>query len=141
VGDVAMHFNTIFDAHLALESWQNAQNGGIAVARNLAQVEPMAPYAEVPWFWSDQYDRNLQIFGLFHPQAQTIAKARPDGSCLYFQAMNDRLVYAAGIGAARDLRPAKDIIAARAPIDMDELADPAIALSVIARRLKTRQTA
>jgi len=140
VGDVAVHFNTIFGRHISLESWQNAQNGAIAVARNLAQVGLMAPYAEVPWFWSDQYDRNLQIFGLFNPKAEAIVRTRADGSCLYFQTEGGRLVFAAGVGAARDLRPAKDLILAQAPVSAAALTDPSISLSALVRELKAKQT-
>ncbi len=64
VGDVSRHFNPRFNRHILLESWQNAQNQAIAVAKNLAHPEARAPYAEVPWFWSDQYDLNLQMYGL-----------------------------------------------------------------------------
>jgi NADPH-dependent 2,4-dienoyl-CoA reductase/sulfur reductase-like enzyme len=135
-GDVALHFNTLVGRHVALESWQNAQNGAIAVARNLARVGPMKPYADVPWFWSDQYGLNLQIFGLLNPGASNIVKSRPDGSMLYFQVAEGRLVQAAGINASRDLRPAKDLIAAALPVRVEELADPAVSVSAIARQAK-----
>nr|WP_246399657.1 oxidoreductase C-terminal domain-containing protein [Amaricoccus macauensis] len=32
----------------------------------------MADYAAVPWFWSDQGDRKLQIAGLRHPGHRTV---------------------------------------------------------------------
>jgi len=34
--------------------------------RALAMIGKPKPYAEVPWFWSDQYDLKLQIAGLAH---------------------------------------------------------------------------
>ena len=61
-GDVTNHYNPLYEKHLRLESWQNAQNQGIAVGRTMAGQRE--PYAEVPWFWSDQYDMNLQMAGL-----------------------------------------------------------------------------
>lgn len=60
-GDVTRHYNPLLDRHIRLESWQNAQNQAIAVARNVAGAEQ--PYAEIPWCWSDQFDVNLQILG------------------------------------------------------------------------------
>jgi 3-phenylpropionate/trans-cinnamate dioxygenase ferredoxin reductase subunit len=47
---------------LRLESVQNAIDQAEAVAANILGAE--APYAPVPWFWSDQYDLALQIAGL-----------------------------------------------------------------------------
>jgi len=44
-----------------LESWANAQNQAISVAKAL--LGKFEPYADIPWFWSDQYDVNLQILG------------------------------------------------------------------------------
>ncbi|HEY0911673.1 MAG TPA: FAD-dependent oxidoreductase, partial [Bradyrhizobium sp.] len=61
-GDVTSHFNPLLGRRVRLESWQNAQNQAIAVARNI--LGAAKPYAEVPWFWSDQYDWNLQIAGI-----------------------------------------------------------------------------
>lgn len=134
VGDVAVHFNPVLRRHVVLESWQNAQNGAIAVARNLARPGAAAPYAEVPWFWSDQYAANLQIYGLMQAGARAVVRPRPDGSCHHFQVLEDRLIYAAGIGAARELRPARALIASGVPVAESELADPAVSLADLARR-------
>jgi len=45
-----------------LESVQNANEQG-AVAAHTVAGQPKA-YAQIPWFWSDQYDLKLQIAGL-----------------------------------------------------------------------------
>ncbi|HEJ2439715.1 TPA: FAD-dependent oxidoreductase, partial [Burkholderia multivorans] len=60
-GDVANHHNGWLKRRVRLESWANAQNQAIAAAKAVLGVR--APYAEIPWFWSDQYDVNLQILG------------------------------------------------------------------------------
>jgi NADPH-dependent 2,4-dienoyl-CoA reductase/sulfur reductase-like enzyme len=136
VGDVAAHFNMTFGRCLMLESWQNAQNAAIAVARNLAAPDAAAPYADVPWFWSHQYASNLQIYGVMHARARDVLRPRPDGSDQYFQILNGRLIFAAGIGAARDLRPARELIASGVQVVESELADSEISLGELARRLK-----
>src|SRR5262249_37626119 len=61
-GDLTNHPNAVLGRRIRLESWQNAQNQGIAAAR--AMIGQAKPYAEAPWFWSDQYDVNLQMVGL-----------------------------------------------------------------------------
>lgn len=43
------------------ESWANAQHQGIAAAKSA--LGGACDYAILPWFWSDQYDMNIQIVG------------------------------------------------------------------------------
>ena len=47
---------------IRLESVQNANDMGIAVAHNI--LGDIRHYAPVPWFWSDQFELKLQIAGL-----------------------------------------------------------------------------
>ena len=61
-GDVTNHPNALFDRRMRLESVHNAMEQAKAVARTIAG-QPQA-YADVPWFWSDQYDLKLQIAGV-----------------------------------------------------------------------------
>jgi len=51
---------------MRVEHWENAQEQAEHAARMLlaAEGEPQ-PYGPVPWFWSDQYDRKVQVAG--HP--------------------------------------------------------------------------
>ena len=60
-GDVTNHPNPFLNRRIRLESWQNAQNQSIAVAK--AICGNATPYAEIPWFWSSQFDFNLQMAG------------------------------------------------------------------------------
>jgi NADPH-dependent 2,4-dienoyl-CoA reductase/sulfur reductase-like enzyme len=52
-----------------VEHWDNALAMGDHVAQRLlagsgAGGHPPAAYDPVPWFWSDQYDRKIQLAGL-----------------------------------------------------------------------------
>ncbi len=134
-GDVTKHFNPFLGHSLRLESWQNAQNQAIAVARNIAGLD--TAYAEVPWFWSDQHGVNMQITGLPDTDTTEIVRGDLDGcNGLLFQLTNGRLVCAIGLNAARDLRFAKQIISLGVTVDAAALADPAIKLSDLYRTLK-----
>ncbi|MEZ5341917.1 MAG: FAD-dependent oxidoreductase [Acidimicrobiales bacterium] len=66
-GDVARWPNQRFGRVLTrVEQWDNALDQGAYVARRLlaeAAGEAVEPFAPVPWFWSDQYDRKIQLAG------------------------------------------------------------------------------
>ena len=69
-GDVARWPNPRFDEVMRVEHWDNAvEQGGHAARRLLlADDDPEAPaFAPVPWFWSDQYDRKIQLAGRIRP--------------------------------------------------------------------------
>jgi 3-phenylpropionate/trans-cinnamate dioxygenase ferredoxin reductase subunit len=65
-GDIARYPSERFGQMLRVEHWEHAIQGGEAAARRLlaeaAGTEPAA-FDPVPWFWSDQYDRKLQLAG------------------------------------------------------------------------------
>lgn len=63
-GDVARWPNRLFDEVMRVEHWDNAIAMGAHAARTLLAEPGMAePFAPVPWFWSDQYDRKVQLAG------------------------------------------------------------------------------
>src|SRR3712207_767269 len=64
-GDVANHYHPVFDRRIRVEHWQNALKQGPAAARSM--LGKGDPYEEIPWFWSNQYDANLQYAG-FHTE-------------------------------------------------------------------------
>ena len=63
-GDVARWPNTRFDEFMRVEHWDNAIEQGMHAARRLLTDDSEAvPFTPVPWFWSDQYDRKIQLAG------------------------------------------------------------------------------
>lgn len=67
-GDVARWTNPRYGESMRVEHWDNAvQQGAHAARRLLATDEEAEPFAPVPWFWSDQYDRKLQLAGRIGP--------------------------------------------------------------------------
>lgn len=113
---------------LRLESWQNAQNQAIAVARNM--VGEIAPYDELPWFWSDQYDLNIQMFGIAAPDCEIVWRGEPAAPrSLAFAVAGGKLTMAVGFNAAANLRQARRLIETGAAV-------AAAALQDAARRMK-----
>lgn len=132
VGDVTRHFNPLLGRSLRLESWQNAQNQGIAVAKAIAGNA--APYADIPWFWSDQYDTNLQIIGAPAAWDRIIWRGAPDGgkfTAIYMH--GDRVVAGNSMNNARDIRFIKQLILNGTPVADTALADPSTSLAQLAK--------
>ena len=131
-GDVTCHHNPLLGRSIRLESWQNAQNQGIAVARSI--LGNGAPYAEVPWFWSDQFDMNIQAVGAAETWDAVVMRGNPEGdSFAVFCLSEGVLVSAYTVNAPRDVRFARQMIARRAQPCPEQLADPAVALKTLAR--------
>jgi 3-phenylpropionate/trans-cinnamate dioxygenase ferredoxin reductase subunit len=108
-GDVAYHYNPILGRHLRLESWANAQNGGVAVARNMV-VDP-EPYAEIPWFWTDQFDLNMQIVGAPESWDRLVTRGDPQsGRCVVFYMEESRVVGATTFNVGRDVRACRQLV-------------------------------
>jgi NADPH-dependent 2,4-dienoyl-CoA reductase/sulfur reductase-like enzyme len=65
-GDIVRWPSRRLGALQRVEHWENAIQQGEAAARNLlgaAQGKPLGAYDPIPWFWSDQYDRKIQLAG------------------------------------------------------------------------------
>lgn len=121
-GDVAVAPNPWAGRPMRLESWQNAQEQGIAAARSA--LGHAVDYQPLPWFWSDQYDMNLQIYGM--PTAAHRVVLRGDqasGSFVLFYLAGNVVQAAIGPNSARDLRFARRLIEQRKPVDDERLAD------------------
>ncbi|MDE0237506.1 MAG: FAD-dependent oxidoreductase [bacterium] len=67
-GDVARWPNRLFGEIMRVEHWDNAiAQGQHAALRLLESDDKAQPYSPVPWFWSDQYDRKIQLAGRAAP--------------------------------------------------------------------------
>ena len=65
-GDIARYHSERFDRSFRIEHWEHAIAGGEAAARRLLaerRGEEPAVFDPIPWFWSDQYDRKIQLAG------------------------------------------------------------------------------
>lgn len=127
-GDVAVARNSWAGRSLRLESWQNAQDQGIAAARSA--LGRAVDYDPLPWFWSDQHGTNLQIYGVPSPRHQVVVRGNPAaGSFVFFYLEGERVMAALGGNAARELRFARRLIERRTPVSAQDLADPAVSLA------------
>jgi 3-phenylpropionate/trans-cinnamate dioxygenase ferredoxin reductase subunit len=127
-GDVASWHCEWAGRRMRLESWQNAQEQGIAAARSALGIEVC--HQPLPWFWSDQYDTNLQIYGMPTAAHRIVARGAPDSDSFVLFYLDGNVVSAAlGPNVARDLRFARRLIEQRKAIDPDRLADVRVPMS------------
>jgi NADPH-dependent 2,4-dienoyl-CoA reductase/sulfur reductase-like enzyme len=67
-GDVARWHHALYGEQVRVEHWTNAAEQARAVAVNLLAGEGAGtPFAAVPYVWSDQYDRKIQVVGRCRP--------------------------------------------------------------------------
>lgn len=133
-GDVATRPSSFVDGPTArLESWQNAQNQAAAVAGAIAGAD--VAYDEVPWFWSDQYDVNLQLAGSPARGTEVVWRGDREGlRCAAYYCAGGVVQGVVGMNAGRDVRGGMELIARRTAVEAAALADPAVDLRALARK-------
>ena len=126
-GDVANHYHPVFGRRIRVEHWQNAQRQGINAARNM--LGQRVPYDEIPWFWSDQYDANVQYAGHHTSYDELIVRGRLDaGSFAAFYLNHGVIDAVVSVNNAKDVRRAMPLIKSRRPVDPDRLRDQSVDL-------------
>ncbi len=129
-GDVTNQPNALLGRRVRLESWENAQNQGIATAK--AMLDAGAPYGDVPWFWSDQYDVNLQLIGLPESWDETVIRGDVDaGAFCVFYLKDGRIDGGVAVNSGRDLRFAKRLMQAGKQVSASDLADTGIKMQAL----------
>ena len=113
-----------------MEHWQNALNQGPAAARSMLGKDE--PYDEVPWFWSDQYDFNLQYAG-FHTEWDefVVRGSMEERNFVAFYRKGGRVLAAVAANQGRDLRRSMRLIKAQHPVDATKLQDPEVDLRTL----------
>ncbi|WP_209425332.1 FAD-dependent oxidoreductase [Pararhodobacter sp. SW119] len=117
-------------ARIRLESVQNAIDQAEAVAANMLGAD--APYAPVPWFWSDQYDTKLQIAGLNTGYDRVIVRAT-DGGRSHWYFVGDRFLAVDAIDDPRAYMLGKRLLEAGRTPDPAAVADPGVDLKTLLR--------
>ncbi|MBS0558747.1 MAG: FAD-dependent oxidoreductase, partial [Proteobacteria bacterium] len=125
-GDATRHPSGFAGGMLRLESWANAQNQAIVAAK--AALGQPAAYDETPWFWSDQYDVNLQILGLPDLGVRAVRRGTPEaGSGAWLVLRQDgRAAGVIAVNAPRDLRAVRKMIGEGRTPDLAAWADTAL---------------
>jgi 3-phenylpropionate/trans-cinnamate dioxygenase ferredoxin reductase subunit len=132
VGDVARHEQLWGARSVRLESWENAELQAATAARSIVG-RPPAPRG-APWFWTDQFDTNLQILGFPHPEHQIVFRGNVDApSWCAFMLQGGRLVGACLWNAGRERRAVSQLMHADREVLPAALADTARPLNELAK--------
>jgi len=121
-GDVTIQPSWGVGRLIRYESYQNAEQQATAAATRMLGMAP--PPRAVPWFWSDQFDMNLQIAGELSGTDEVVV--RGDVKSLSFIAFHLKDQWISGvfsINRGRDVRAATSLIANRTTLRLDDLAD------------------
>jgi 3-phenylpropionate/trans-cinnamate dioxygenase ferredoxin reductase component len=129
-GDVANHYHPFVGRHIRVEHWQNAVKQGAAAARNM--LGKRIAYDEIHWFWSDQYDANLQYAGFHTKWDQLVVRGRLESDSYLACYVNDgRIDAAVGLNRAKDVRRVMPLIKARRAVNLEQLRDESVDLRAL----------
>ena len=130
-GDVANHYHPVFARRMRVEHWQNAMQQGAAAARSMLGTGQ--PYDPVHWFWSDQYDVNLQYAGFHHGWDQMVTRGSLAArNFLAFYLNQGRVDAVVALNRGKDVRRVMPLIKARGIVDRVRLEDEGVDLRSLA---------
>ena len=113
---------------LRLESVHNATEQAKSVAAAILGQE--RPFTATPWFWSEQYDKKLQMAGLSAGADQwALRGAMDDGAFSLYHFRGQRLLAVDSVNATREHLQARKLLDAGVSPTPAQAADPAFDLS------------
>jgi 3-phenylpropionate/trans-cinnamate dioxygenase ferredoxin reductase subunit len=129
-GDVALHPHPVLGRAIRVEHWEVAKNHGRGIAANIAGGD--APYTKLPYFWSDQYDVNLEYRGHASGEDRGVWRGDRDGlsfSVFYLRdglidavlSMNDSKTNELGGKLIESRRPVSESALGNQAVDLTEL--------------------
>jgi len=133
-GDVANSFDPVFGRHVRVEHWDNALKGGAAAARSMLGDD--VPYDEPHWFWSDQFDAEIQYAGMALRWDEFLVRGSvAERSFVGFYLADGIVRGVVGMNRGRDVRRSLALVKAGGPVDAADLLDPGVDLKDLAAGL------
>ena len=129
-GDVANHHHPVFGRHVRVEHFDNAIKQGAAAARNM--MGKAEPYDDPHWFWSDQYDQNLQYAGHAASWDELVIRgSTEERNFVAFYIEHGVVLAALGLNRGKDVRRAMKLIRKGAKPDPGRLRDEGVDLRTL----------
>jgi 3-phenylpropionate/trans-cinnamate dioxygenase ferredoxin reductase subunit len=126
-GDCTNHPSPRYGVRVRLESVDNAFEQAKTAALNILGRPTV--HDRVPWFWSDQFDNKLLIVGLSQGYDRLVLRGDPatrSFSACYLK--GGELIALEAVNHSADYMAARKLIAERARLDPDKVANPKIPL-------------
>ncbi|WP_317761587.1 NAD(P)/FAD-dependent oxidoreductase [Rhodococcus opacus] len=132
IGDCANYPSVHAGRRVRLESVQNAVDHARHVARRL--MHDSGPYASVPWFWTHQFDLNIQIAGIASADDSTIVHGDSESSSFsVLRFRNDLLTCVESINRPSDHLAARKILTGACRPSFSEVLAPDFTLKSYAK--------
>jgi 3-phenylpropionate/trans-cinnamate dioxygenase ferredoxin reductase subunit len=132
-GDVANWWHPWLGERLRVEHYDHAGDQGVAAARSM--LGKGTPYAPVPYFWSEQYDLNIQLAGFPHGYDQLVMRGSvEENSWSLFYLKEGQFRAALSVNRFKDLSPTRRLLAQRIPVTAEQLADESVELKGLLKR-------
>ncbi len=125
-GDVAEQWSRCHDRWMRVENWANAQNQAIATAKAMAGIE--TAYDAPPWFWSDQYDANIQIVGNPAGGEEIVRGDVLGGRFVTISIRDGEVVGGITVNSARDMAVLRRLVTSRKAVRKTDLENPTFEL-------------
>ena len=131
-GDVANWYHPGLGHRLRVEHWDNALNQGSAAAKSMLGAPE--PYSPTLYFWSDQYDLNIQYLGHATQWDEIAVRGNPSDEKFTAFYLKDGSVHGAlVVNNFRDIRPTRTLIGQKTPVTAASLSDESTNLKQLAR--------
>ena len=128
VGDIAAAENPLLNTRIRTEHWANARKQPAVAAASM--LGESAHYAELPYFFTDQYDLGMEYVG--HAAGYERVVFRGDVAGREFVAFwldaSNRVLAGMNVNVWDVVDEVKALIRTAVPVDTDRLADPGVAL-------------
>jgi 3-phenylpropionate/trans-cinnamate dioxygenase ferredoxin reductase subunit len=128
-GDVATHDHPLFGP-IRVEHFDNAiKMGEHAAGAMLGSAEP---FDDPHWFWSDQYEHQIQMSGVVTTERMVVRGSIEDRSFgAFFLDRGDRIRACVSLDRPHDVRRSLRLIRSRVVCDPGALADPEVDLRTL----------
>ena len=132
VGDVTRRPSALFDRDFRFESVPNALEQAKQAASAIAGRDQ--PPAEIPWFWSDQFDLKLQMAGLAIDSDRQVLRGDPATERFaVFHLKGDVIRCVEAVNAPPEFMGGRMLIARQTPVDADKLADLTVGMKAVGK--------
>ena len=126
-GDVANHFHPVFGRRLRVEHFDNANRQGTVAADNVVGRD--AVFDDPHWFWSDQYDFNIQVAGRIDDSLRLILRGDLEGDSFTALFLSDKIVEGVlTVNRGADMAVGRRLVGRRAVVNLAAAGDVQVPL-------------